>query len=124
MSVHEAVQLGKILWSSSDVIFVDFRVDYGGLCTIWNKSEVSSEFTFNTQHWILTKFRSRQLNKLFVVIDVYMPTNPMEKFVCWRSLQSLKDNEFFVDCILTGDINVIRNSAEKKRMVFLRESIP
>jgi hypothetical protein len=43
-----------------------------------------------------------------------MPSNPMEKYICWRSLQSLKDIEFAVDCILAGDFNVVRNSSEKR----------
>jgi exonuclease III len=62
MNVDEAIKIGKRMWSSSDVIVVDSRGASGGLCTLWNKSKVSLEFTFNTQHWILTKFRSRQLN--------------------------------------------------------------
>jgi disulfide oxidoreductase YuzD len=80
------------------------------------------KFSFNTQHWILIEFKSKQNNKPFVVINVYMLVNPVEKSSCWRSISNLKDKEFFMDCIVVGDFNVIRNSAKKRRAIFGRDS--
>jgi hypothetical protein len=53
-------------------------------------------------------------NNFFVVINVYIPVNPMEKAICWRSILNLKDSEFSMDCIVAGDFNVTRNNVEKR----------
>jgi len=49
-----------------------------------------------------------------MVINVYMPINPIEKATCWRSILRLKHTEFSKDCIVASDFNVIRNNAEKR----------
>jgi len=74
-----------------------------------------------TQRWILAKFRCSQQNYFFVVINIYMPTNPKEKSECWRSLKSIKDFHFIEDCILVGDFNVVRNNMEKRGGFFGRD---
>jgi endonuclease/exonuclease/phosphatase family metal-dependent hydrolase len=53
-----------------------------------------------------------------VVINVYISINPVEKANCWRSILNLKESKFSMDCIIVGDFNVVRNSAEKRGLVF------
>ena len=114
MNVEDVIKLGKNIWRSNKAIAEDLREAFDELCTLWNNHEVCLYFSFKIQHWILTKFRNKQNNISFVVINVYMPINPIEKATCWRSILRLKHTEFSKDCIVASDFNVIRNNAEKR----------
>jgi hypothetical protein len=56
-----------------------------------------------------------------MVINIYMPINPVEKAKCWRSILGLKDTKFFEDCIIVSDFNVLRTNAKKRGGIFCRD---
>jgi hypothetical protein len=61
ISAEDVVKLGKILWSISDVMEKYSRGASRGIFTLWENYEVCLYFSFETQHWILKKIRSRQM---------------------------------------------------------------
>ena len=114
MKVEDVTKLGKRLWKYCKDTIEDSRGASDSLCTLWNNKEVCLDFSFKTQHWLLTKFKSMKNNNFFLVINVYILVNPMEKAICWRPILNLKYSEFYVDCIIDGDFNFTRNNVEKR----------
>jgi len=54
---------------------------------------------------------------------MYIPVNPMEKASCWRSILNLKVSEFFEDCIMVGNFNVVGNNVEKRGGIYGRDPL-
>jgi len=79
------------------------------------------EHHFKTHHWSFTKFKHRQSNNLFAIFNVYMPNNPAKKVKCWNTMLSLRNLDYSKNCIIAGDLNIIRNNVEKRRGIFGRD---
>jgi hypothetical protein len=82
--------------------------------TMWDPTKVTLESSFISQHWLLTIFKSVQMDLRIFVINLYMSVAYQEKLDCWRTLSTLKPSLNLSSSIIAGYFNTVLRSNEKR----------
>ena len=109
------------IWNKSEMEAMSSCGDSGGVCTLWDPTNLLLVSTLKSFHWIATKIFVKNLKYTSTIINIYMLNNYVKKKYCWKSLQDLKHTDYGTNCILGGDFNTVLKQDEKREGAVVRE---
>lgn len=115
------IQLRKVLslWPNDEVYFdfVPAEGLSGGLVSIWDNKSFKVENFETPRYWITLWGEHVKHNIKILVIDVYSPSDLIEKKELWMQLTSMLESCSYTCCV-AGDFNAVRDKVERKGCLF------